>query len=465
MVAIYDLLSRGCPVVIDVFEPSWRVYAITLPCLAGLAGLGVFIWRNAGGAHSRAMLSMVLNNMTQGVVMFDDRERLIVCNKRYVAMYGLSPEIVKPRASLVDLIENRKLTGSLTIDPEKYRADILAAVSSGRATNNVVETPDGRAVSVVNRPIEGGRFWIGTHDDITERIHAERKSAALTEQERRRVAIESEIKAFRENAISVLQMVNESTSALKSIALALSDSSNSTSGRAAGAVQSSTESSANMTAAAAAAEELIASIAEIGRQIGQAAELVSHSVTEARKTDEQMLQLTQSVQEIGEIVNLIRNVAGQTNLLALNATIEAARAGEAGRGFAVVASEVKSLAVQTAQATEKIAVQIDAVQKSTHFAVEAIRRNTERMREIDGYTSAVSYSLQQQDSATEEISRNVSGAAQGAKMVVAVLDEVTGAINSTSSAADKVLSASESVEAAAAGLQSRIETFLTRVAV
>jgi len=448
----------------EIFEPSWRLFAIALSCLGGLAVLGLLVRLKASGS-SRAMLSMVLNNMTQGVVMFDDRERLVVCNERYVDMYGLSRDVVKPGLSLVDLIEHRKVTGSLSIDPEKYRADILAAVREDRATNNIVETPDGRAVSVVNWPIKSGRFWIGTHDDITERIQAERKTAALSEQERRRVAIESEIVAFRENATSVLGTVKDSTSALKSIAVALSNSSGSTSERTAGAVRNSAEVSANMSAAAAAAEELIASIAEITRQIGQAAELVSHSVAEARKTDDQMLHLTKSVQEIGEIVNLIRNIAGQTNLLALNATIEAARAGEAGRGFAVVASEVKSLAVQTAQATEKIAVQIEAVQKSTHFAVEAIRRNTERMREIDGFTSAVALSLQQQDDATDGISRNVAGAAQGAKMMVAVLDEVTNAVSDTRNAAGKVLDASESVETAAAGLRGRIEAFLSRVAV
>jgi methyl-accepting chemotaxis protein len=277
--------------------------------------------------------------------------------------------------------------------------------------------------------------------------------------------IESEIRAFRENATSVLRTVSESTAALKAIAVALSNSSGFTSERTAGAVQTSNEASANMTASAVAAEELIASIAEIGRQVSQAAELVTHSVTEARTTNEQMVRLTDTVQEIGEIVNLIRNIAGQTNLLALNATIEAARAGEAGRGFAVVASEVKSLAVQTAKATEQIAVQIEAVQNSTRFAVEAIRRNTERMREIDGYTSAVAHALEQQDSATDEISHNVSNAAEGAKVMVAVLGEVTSAVNDTQSAASKVLEASESVEAAAAGLQRRIEGFLGRVAV
>lgn len=136
-----------------------------------------------------------------------------------------------------------------------------------------------------------------------------------------------------------------------------------------------------------------------------------------------MARLADTVQHIGEVVNLIRNIAGQTNLLALNATIEAARAGEAGRGFAVVASEVKSLAVQTAKATEQIAMQIEAVQSSTRVTADAIRRNTERMREIDGYTSAVALSLQQQDSATDEISHNVASAAHGAKGLVGVLDK------------------------------------------
>lgn len=219
-----------------------------------------------------------------------------------------------------------------------------------------------------------------------------------------------------------------------------------------------------MTAAAGAAAELIASIAEIGRQIGQAAQLVTDSVDQARAANERMVRLTESVQEIGQIVSLIRSIAEQTNLLALDATIEAARAGEAGRGFAVVASEAKSLAVQTAEATEQIALQIEAVQNTTRFAIEAIRRNTERVREIDSYTSAVTQALEQQGTATGEISQNVSCAADGAKGMVAVLDDVTSAVADTRSAASKVLAASASVEAAGIGLQRRIESFLARVA-
>lgn len=447
-------------------EQTWQICAA-----AGAVGFVALIFalmrrrRTDARVGDGPMLAMALNNMTQGVIMFDDRERVLVCNDRYIEMYGLSPGIVRPGCTLMDLIKNRIEAGSLNIDAEKYRSEILAAVGDGQAMNRIVETPDGRAILVVNRAIKGGRYWIGTHDDITERIRAERKSAALTEQERRRVEIETEIRAFRESVAAMLQTVMESTVGLKSIAVTLSDSSGCTSERTAGAVQTSNEASSNMIAAASAAEELIASISEIGRQITQAAEVASHSVVEAHTTNEQMSRLTDTVQEIGEVVNLIRNIAGQTNLLALNATIEAARAGEAGRGFAVVASEVKSLAVQTAKATEQIAGQIEAVQNSTRAAVDAIRRNTERMREIDGYTSAVALSLQQQDSATEEISHNVASAAQGAKGMVAVLDEVTRAVGDTRDAADKVLDASETVEAAATSLQRRIEGFLSRVAV
>jgi PAS domain S-box-containing protein len=452
---------------IDIVIQHWRGIAAGAFLVAAFAGIAVALRRRrtSGTLGDRATLAMALNNMTQGVVMFDMSERLVTCNRRYIEMYGLSPDIIKPGVTLADLIRHRSETGSLNIDVEKYRQEILNALKDGQSSGRIVETPDGRAISVVNRPVEGGKFWIGTHDDITDRIQAERKSAALLEQERRRTEIESEIQSFRGNAEALLQTVGESTAALKVIATALSNSSQATSERTGSAVTTSNEASANMTAATSAAEQMISSIAEIGRQVAQAAELVAHSVTEADQTNERMVRLTETVQEIGDVVSLIQSIAGQTNLLALNATIEAARAGEAGRGFAVVASEVKSLAVQTAKATEQIAGQIEAVQNSTRFAVEAIRRNTERMKEIDGFTSAVVDSIAQQNSATDEISRNLSGAADGARVIVSVLDDVTNAVAKSQDAAAKVLDASKSVEAATSGLQNRIESFLGRVAV
>jgi methyl-accepting chemotaxis protein len=452
-----------------MFEQDWRLAVVAVCLLAGVAAVGLYFKgafaRGRGVRGRSALLAMALDNMTQGVVMFDSNERLVVCNDRFIEMYGLARDVVRPGCTLLDVISNRKTSGSLAIDPEQYRAEILATIRQGKTMSRVVETPDKRAISVVNRPIAGGNFWVGTHDDITERMQAERQSASLMEQERRRMVIEAAIRSFREGVDTVLRTVSESAAAMMTTAVTLSTSSGQTSQRAASAVQTSNEASANVTAAASAADELMSSIKEIGRQVDQAAELVTHAVKEADATNEQITRLTEAVQEIGDVVNLIQHIAGQTNLLALNATIEAARAGESGRGFAVVASEVKSLAVQTAKATEQIAVQIAAVQSSTSGAVEAIRRNTGRMQDIDRHTSAVAHSLEEQNNATREISHNVSSAAEQTKGVVAVLHEVTHAANNTRGAADTVRTASEAVDAATVDLRQRIETFLRSVAV
>jgi methyl-accepting chemotaxis protein len=451
-----------------MLEQDWRL-AIVVFLAMGIALLVLYAMRRfrrrRRGRARGHLLVMALDNMTQGVIMFDAAERLVVCNDRFIEMYGLSRDVVRLGCTFRDVINNRKTTGSLDIDVEKYRAEVIAAMAQGKTLSRVVETPDGRAISVVNRPIAGHALWLGTHDDITERIQAERQSTFLLEHERRRVFIESEISSFREGVERALQTVSESTTTMKTTAVALSTSSTQTSQSAASAVATSNQASANVTTAAGAADQLMNSIAEIGRQISQAADLVALAVTEAGTTNDQIARLTKAVKEIGDVVSLIRHIAGQTNLLALNATIEAARAGEAGRGFAVVASEVKSLALQTAKATEQIAVQIEAVQSSTRGAVDAISRNTERMQDINLRTSAVASSLMQQDKATGEISHNVANAAQETQTVVTVLDEVTHAANTTRGVADTVLAASEAVDTAAVDLRQRIEGFLQSVAV
>ena len=193
--------------------------------------------------------------------------------------------------------------------------------------------------------------------------------------------------------------------------------------------------------------------------------MARRAVAEAQITNDKIGGMAQVAQKIGDVVQLIHKIAGQTNLLALNATIEAARAGEAGRGFAVVASEVKSLAMQTAKATEEIAAQVLAVQGSTGDAVEAIRQITERMKEVDQYTAAVAKAVGQQSAATGEISHNVEHAARETKIVSSVLEEVVAAITKTDSSANKVLTASQAAEATATTMREKIESFLHKVAV
>jgi methyl-accepting chemotaxis protein len=219
---------------------------------------------------------------------------------------------------------------------------------------------------------------------------------------------------------------------MRTTASQLLGSSDQTSQRAEGAVHAFHEACTNVETAAVVANELSHSIAEISRQLTHTSDIVALATGEARDTDGEIAGLAAGAQKIGDVVKLIRQIAGQTNLLALNATIEAARAGEAGRGFAVVASEVKSLAVQ---ATEDIASRILGVQNLTASAVEAIRQIATRMHEINEYTTAVAAAVEQQNSATGEISHNVASAAQGTGHVAAVLGEVAGAATETRASA------------------------------
>jgi methyl-accepting chemotaxis protein len=252
---------------------------------------------------------------------------------------------------------------------------------------------------------------------------------------------------------------------MRATASVLFGSSEQTSQRATSAVQAFNEASTNVATAAVAADELSRSIAEISRQLTHTSDIVGLATDEARSTDGEIAGLASDARKIGDVVKLIRNIAGQTNLLALNATIEAARAGESGRGFAVVASEVKSLAVQTAKATEEIANHILAVQNSTSGAVEAIRQIAARMQEINQHASAVAAAVEQQNSATGEISHNVASAAQGTGHVVAVLGEVAGAATETRASAEVVRNASQTVEQAVGNLRLEVEDFLAKVAV
>jgi methyl-accepting chemotaxis protein len=289
--------------------------------------------------------------------------------------------------------------------------------------------------------------------------------AASQGQEQRRAVIDAAIASFRPQVEKLLSSVSDSATAMHSTASTLLGSSDRTSQRAASAVQAFNEASKNVETAAVAAEELSRSIDEISRQLTHTSNIVGLATSEARATDGEIAGLASGAQQIGDVVKLIRTIAGQTNLLALNATIEAARAGEAGKGFAVVASEVKSLAVQTAKATEDIASHILAVQNSTSSAVEAIRQIASRMREINEYSSALAAAVEQQNSATEQISHNVTSAADGTTHVVAVLSEVAGAATATRSSAEVVRDASQSTESAVANLRLEVEDFLTKVAV
>jgi methyl-accepting chemotaxis protein len=446
--------------VISEFVSHHGWLALALVGGAIFAGL---LWQWVRLRQRHARLRDALDNMSQGLCMWSSSGRLILCNEPYVKMYDLEPRLARPGASLREMLEHRIRAGTFSGNPDQYIADLLGSIIKGKTVSNVREH-EGRYISIVNRPMMGGG-WVATHEDITERRIADQQRVSMQETESRRAMVEAEISSFRGRVESVLKVVTDGADAMQSTAVGLFGSSEQTSHRAESAVQASNEASVNATTAASAASELTSSIAEISAQLTRTTEVVRTAVEEAESTNSQIAGLADAAQKIGDVVKLIRDIAGQTNLLALNATIEAARAGEAGRGFAVVASEVKSLAVQTAKATEEIASQILAVQGSTTSAVEAIRSIAGRMREISTYTSTVAVSVEQQNSATGEISHNVASAAQGTGTVVAMLSEVAGAATATRLSAETVLNASQSVESAVANLRGEVESFLGKVAV
>ncbi len=431
--------------------------------VAGLFVFGAVLWMFFRLGRQNAQIKAAFNNMSQGLCMWDGDLRLVVCNRRYIEMFRMEPAFVRPGRLFREILEHRATVGTLKGNVDQYVADVMSRVAQQKASSQILQQSDGRVISISERPMPNGG-WIATLEDVTERHNADQQRATARANDARRSNIESTISSFRDGMERMLASVNSTAAAMQETSAVLLESSEQAARHAEGAVGTSNAASSNVATAATAAEELSGSIGEISRQLASTTAVVRLAVGEADATNNEIKGLSDSAQKIGDVVELIRNIAGQTNLLALNATIEAARAGESGRGFAVVASEVKSLAVQTAKATEEISGQIQSVQASTTAAVEAIRRITARMQEIEQYSSAVAVAVEQQNAVTSSISRNVASAALETNNVVAVLDQVAGAAGETRKSAETVLKSSGAVETALSDLRSEVEEFLAKVA-
>jgi methyl-accepting chemotaxis protein len=350
----------------------------------------------------------------------------------------VSRSIVNPINAMTLAMRKIAAGETLTVIPALDRGDEVGAMAQSVKVfkDNMIETSRLRT----------------EQDTIKAQTDVERKSFLI------KTADEFE-RGVRESLDSLAGAATDMQATSKSLSSTASEASH----QAATVATVAEQASNNVQTVAAATEELSSSVAEIGRQVGQSTEIAGQAVAEANRTNVTVQGLSAAAQKIGDVVKLISDIASQTNLLALNATIEAARAGEAGRGFAVVANEVKSLASQTAKATDEISTQVGAMQDATTEAVRAIEGISRTIGAINEITSAISVAVEQQGSATNEIARNVQEAAKGTGQVSDKIAAVNQAAENTGAVSSSVLATAEQLSKQATTLRADVDRFLGNI--
>lgn len=282
-------------------------------------------------------------------------------------------------------------------------------------------------------------------------------------QQERAQVIQDLASQFDKGVNTALQSVATAARQLDVTANGMSATAQQTSSQATVVASASQQTSANVQTVAAASEELTASLREVGSQVANSSKIAQEAADKAEQTQETVKTLSQTADQISQASSLIGDIANQTNMLALNATIEAARAGDAGKGFAVVASEVKALADQTSRATQEIGAHVTAIQSVSHETVRAIADINQTIAHMNEIASSVAEAVEEQNVATQEITRNIEQAALGTQEVSNNIIDVNHAANDTGRASKEVLGASGQLNEQSVSLRSIVETFLNGV--
>jgi methyl-accepting chemotaxis protein len=350
------------------------------------------------------------------------------------------------------------ITGSITGPLGSLKAK-MARLATGDLAVDIAEVARGDEIGEMAKTVQ----IFKDNAVAMQQLQAEQEGLKAQAEQEKKQAMAALASDFESRVRGIVDAVSGAATHMQSTARSMSATADGTRQQSLAVATGANQATSNVQTVAAASEELSASISEIGRQVGQASAVSKRAADEGQRTNESVAGLAEAAQKIGEVVALINDIASQTNLLALNATIEAARAGEAGKGFAVVASEVKSLANQTAKATDDIRAQITAIQAETRSAVDAIKSISQTVNEVSEISSSIAAAVEQQSAATQEITRNVQQAATGTREVSDKIETVNKSSEKTGRDANEVLVAANNLTEQAQSLRREVDQFLATV--
>jgi methyl-accepting chemotaxis protein len=354
----------------------------------------------------------------------------------------------------VTMVVVRRVTKPLT-----SVTDALTAIANGG--DDVKITCDDRADEIGDMARTVAVFKNNALE--RRRLRDAQSASAVAASEQRKMELRSFVDAFQASVGGIIDNVLDSSGEFERVASQLTETARTTadlSGRSAGASETASE---HVRSAAVASDELSTSIADITRRVQESNGIAAEAVKQAAATDQRINELSEAGARIGDVVKLITSIAEQTNLLALNATIEAARAGDAGRGFAVVAQEVKTLAGQTAKATEEIGSQIASMQLATQESVAAIKAIGQTIERISEIATSISSAVEQQRAATQNIAQSVRSAASGTADVVSNIRSAAKGAGETGDSSDRMFTSAKALSAESLRLKAEVDKFLDRM--
>ncbi|WP_372501568.1 methyl-accepting chemotaxis protein [Tistrella mobilis] len=378
---------------------------------------------------------------------------------RHAAESGMSVLIAALGVGLVLAIAATLLMMRSVSTPIRRMTEAMNRLAARETGITIPGADRGDEIGAMAKSVETFRAGLIEAD----RLAAEQAQAQAT-QEAERARREELTQGFVNRVAGIVSTLSGAAEQVRGSADALSRTAEAQSGRSTAVAAAAEQATANVQTVATAAEELSASVREVGARTAETADVSRAAVDEAGTTDNTVQDLATNAQKIGDVIELIQQIAAQTNLLALNATIEAARAGEAGKGFAVVAAEVKNLANQTARATEEIQVQIDAATSATGRTVDAIRSISGTIGKVGALTTAVASAVEEQVSATAEIARNTQQASAGTSEVLRAISGIADAAGQTGQAAAEMNTAAGELAGQTRALKQVVDEYVAAIA-